>query len=233
MQIDSRTSSVTSQSVGQWHIPPISSKTTNVDQHIQSVDEGLRHIADGIPNPLLRRTLISAASQAIHNSRTEMRRISKNQIFQSVPHTSVFGKIIFRTQIIEHTISLGDESSVQSETRTSFTFHPAPWLLRLGVRYGLKAMAVNHHKTWQYNISPVNVRPDDSLVFHFCEMGNTEAVRELLERQQASVHDVDSNGWTLLHVSFIQVLSFKWWLLLKCCDLHSSCPYLIKSELTI
>lgn len=165
------------------------------------MDEGLRRIADGIPNPLLRRTLISAASQAIHSSRTEIRRISKNRVFQSVPHTSVFGKIIIRNQVIERTISVGDESSVQSETQTSFTFHPAPWLLRLGIRYGLKAMAVNHHKTWQYSISPVNVRPDDSLIFRFCEMGNTEAVRELFERQQATVYDVNSNGMTLLHVS--------------------------------
>lgn len=165
------------------------------------MDEGLRRIADGIPSPLLRRTLISAASQAIHSSRTEMRKISKNQVFQSVPHTSVFGKIIFRTQVIERTISVGDESSVQSETQTSFTFHPAPWLLRLGIRYGLKAMAVNHHKTWQYSISPVNVRPDDSLIFRFCEMGNMEAVRELFERQQATVYDVNSNGMSLLHVS--------------------------------
>lgn len=195
--------------MGEWHIPPISSQTADVDQHIQSVDEGLSRIADGIPNPLLRRTLITAASQAIHSSRSEMRKIPKQKVFHSEPYTSMFGKIIFRTQVIEHTISVGDESSVQTETQTSFIFLPAPWLLRLGIRYGLKAMAVNHHKTWRYSISPINVRPDDSLVFRFCEMGNTEAVRELFERQQATIYDVNSDGMTLLHVSFNGALSIE------------------------
>jgi hypothetical protein len=68
-------------------------------------------------------------------------------------------------------------------------------------------MAVNHHKTWQYSISPVNIRPDDSLVFRFCQMGNTEAVRELFDRQQATIYDVNSDGMTLLHVSLNEALS--------------------------
>lgn len=62
-------------------------------------------------------------------------------------------------------------------------------------------MAVNHHSTWQYSISPVCVRPDDSLIFRFCELGNTEAVRELFIRGEASLHDINTDGMTLLHVS--------------------------------
>lgn len=196
-----KTGGTTSQSSSEWRMSPISSQTADLDQHPQAVDEGLHHLAEGIPNPLMRRTLMSAASNAIQSSRTEMQSMQKNKVFHSKPCVTPFGKVIFRTEVIEHTISLAGESSVQTETRTSFIFHPAPWLLKLGLRYGLKAMAINHHRTWQYNISPVYVRPDDSVIFRFCQLGNTEAVRELFVRGEASVHDINTNGMSLLHVS--------------------------------
>lgn len=187
---------------------PIYSESSDIDQHIQSVSEGLHRMAEEIPDLLMRRTLVSAASGVIKSSSAQIRSLPKNKIFQSEPYETLFGKVILRTQMIEHTISVADESNVQTETQSSFIFHPAPWLLRLGIRYGLKAMAINHHRTWQYSISPINVRPDDSIIFRLCDTGNTEAVRELFSMQQASVYDVDTNGMSLLHVSFPKPIDF-------------------------
>ncbi|KAL3444690.1 hypothetical protein BJX65DRAFT_310689 [Aspergillus insuetus] len=173
--------------------------TQDPDEYIQSAEEALHRLADNIPNAMMRRALLPAAKDVIECSRMSIRNLENTETFSSKPRETLFGTIRFQTQITEHIVDFGDEQASQTETRTSFIFHPAPWLMRLGLRYGLKAMAMNHHKTWRYTIQPVRAVPDDSLIFAFCRIGNVDAVRELLKRGYASVVDVNTNGWTPLH----------------------------------
>ncbi|KAL2851042.1 nucleoside phosphorylase domain-containing protein [Aspergillus pseudoustus] len=171
------------------------------NQYIQSAEESLRRLEGSIPSAVMRRVLIPAASDLIERSRSEIRNLRGTRTACSKTRETMFGTIVFETQITKHQIILDDEEKSRTKRKTTFIFHPARWLLWLGVRYGLKTMATNHNSTWRYTIQPVRAVPDDSLIFSFCERGNVDAVRELFTRRQASVYDVDTEGWTPLHVS--------------------------------
>ncbi|KAL2813585.1 nucleoside phosphorylase domain-containing protein [Aspergillus granulosus] len=168
-------------------------------QHIRSIEQGLQRLGGGIPNAMMRRALIPAAREVIGRDRSEVRNLQNRRFLESKPRRTMFGTIRFQTQITKHMVIMGDKETNRTETKTSFIFHPAPWLMRLGLRYGLKAMAINHHRTWRYTIQPVHTVPDDSLIFLFCRTGNVDAVRQLLARGDASVFDIDSDGLTPLH----------------------------------
>ena len=51
------------------------------------------------------------------------------------------------------------------------------------------------------NIQPFNLRDEDSLIFEFCSKGNVDGIKSLFSRGEASPFDVDSDGWTPMHVS--------------------------------
>ncbi|KAL2847502.1 nucleoside phosphorylase domain-containing protein [Aspergillus pseudoustus] len=179
----------------------VSESTTTTHDTNQHINEALRCLERGIPNKMMRRALIPAATDMIESSRNALQNLPLTRYFESKPRDTMFGTLYFQTKTVEYQKTIEQETTSQTETRTSFVFHPAPWLLRLGLRYGLKAMAINHHRTWQYTIRPVHAVPDDSLIFSFARRGNVDAVRELLLRREASVFDVDTTGWTPLHTA--------------------------------
>jgi hypothetical protein len=122
----------------------------------------------------------------------------------------MFGTIIVQIQVKNWLIVVEGESSTRLETKTSFIFHPASWLIRIGLKYGIETAAISLQKGWQYRITPVRAVQDDSLIFQFCETGNVDAVRELFGRGLASVLDANSSGWRPLNVSgFIALLAVR------------------------
>ncbi|KAL4909682.1 nucleoside phosphorylase domain-containing protein [Aspergillus multicolor] len=154
-------------------------------------------IKRAVPTPALEQSLVPAALGAAQIGYREMTR--ESPVVQSKPRRMFFGTIYYRRQIVRKQTTVGDETADQTETKTSIIFHPASWFTRLGVRYGFSAMASYQRGSWQYNLKPVYARPDDSLIFRLCETGNTEAVREMLTGGEASIHDTDTRGWSLLH----------------------------------
>lgn len=95
-----------------------------------------------------------------------------------------------------------DDEDCQYEQESSFRILPAQWLLKLGFNY---AYNISTHDSstqgWQWCIKPINLVPNDASILTFCEQGNLEKVRDLFSRNLASVRDVDSRGFTPLHVS--------------------------------
>ena len=89
----------------------------------------------------------------------------------------------------------------EQEHETSYTIYPAPWLIRMGLRCGLRLSFSSGIKGWKNALQPLYLVPDDALIFKFCIQGNVSAVKELLSGGQASVRDIDSKGCTPLHVS--------------------------------
>lgn len=88
------------------------------------------------------------------------------------------------------------------EEETHYTLHPALWLVRLGIRYGVRLKIMSSStQDWNFNLSPYPTVPDDSLIFKFSNEGNVAAIRKLLSDGQASIRDTDSTGCTPLHVS--------------------------------
>ena len=120
---------------------------------------------------------------------------------------SVFGTALFiRRTTYEvrkegHTIV----SNTCIGSQISVVFHPSQWLLRLGCRTGLRAALQHSAKGWDFTIATTRPVPDDSLVFDLCKAGSVEGVKALFKRGEASPMDIDSRGYTPLHVSFLHL----------------------------
>ena len=74
--------------------------------------------------------------------------------------------------------------------------------MRLGLAYELHLALFHSSRGWKGSLQTYQPVPDDSLIFEFCRTGNVEGVQLLLSRKEASIWDVNSHGWTPLHVSF-------------------------------
>jgi hypothetical protein len=187
----------------QWKVSSMASTINNMDQHIMSLQEEMRRL-NNITNPFLREVLVSAVAGTIKNNSTAFKKNSKkSRRFHNSLTRFRFGTIISQTQTVKHSMTIDDENSTQYETKTSFIFYPASWLMSIGFKYGIEATATNSNTGWQFHILSVRAVQDDSLIFRFCESGNVDAVRELFEGGHASVVDINSDGWRPLHVSNI------------------------------
>lgn len=110
-----------------------------------------------------------------------------------------------KTNVLESSFST-DGFKVGNDTKyehvTSFCASPLPWLVKLGMGYGLR---VNFNNSaiwgWKYSLNTFRQVPDDAMIFEFCKRGNLSGVHTLLSRGSASVRDTDSRGRTALYVS--------------------------------
>ncbi|KAL2844150.1 nucleoside phosphorylase domain-containing protein [Aspergillus pseudoustus] len=87
------------------------------------------------------------------------------------------------------------------ESETSYTLYPAEWVLRLGIKLGIRLIVSQSLSGWKCSLEPIRVVSNDSLVMTFCKQGNLDAIRTLFERGEASPNDTITFGWTLLHIS--------------------------------
>ncbi len=95
-----------------------------------------------------------------------------------------------------------DDEDYQYEHESTVRILPAQWLLKLGFNYAY-TFSTNDSLTkgWQFCVKPISLVPDDASIFRFCRQGNIKGVRDLISKDLASVRDVNSDGWTALHVS--------------------------------
>lgn len=115
-----------------------------------------------------------------------------------------FGAVYFRSTTFKTRKSFESgkwQSNDPYEFETYFTWHPAPWLMRLGIKFGVNASVSKSYRGWKNTLNTFSAVPDDSLIFEFCKTGNISGVQTLLTRGHASVRDTDTQGWTPLHVS--------------------------------
>ncbi|RYP62973.1 hypothetical protein DL771_009500 [Monosporascus sp. 5C6A] len=98
----------------------------------------------------------------------------------------VLGSIWVRTSTLR-TEDGSDPSAGKLEVVTSFIFYPASWLTRIGLGYGTEAN-LNYSATggWKFNITPVRAVSENALIFDLCRRGETQAVKLMLERGDAS-----------------------------------------------
>lgn len=101
-----------------------------------------------------------------------------------------------------------EELDYQEESEFRFSMHPAQWLVRLGLRYGLRMALTRSSTEWKHTLQSFRPVPDDSLIFEFCKRGNIDGIRHLLSRKEASIWDTNSKGYTPLHVSLFNLVKF-------------------------
>jgi hypothetical protein len=117
---------------------------------------------------------------------------------------NIFGLLGFRfTTLTKPMGSHNNPRGVETSTKISVVFHPATWLIRLGLNSGLEAVMTQAKQGWKFALEPIRAVKDDAVIFKFCVDNNLEAVQELLSRGDASVLDTRSDGMRPLHVSWI------------------------------
>lgn len=188
-----------------WDFTSIASDIDDLEPHLNALQKELHRIKANVANPLVKSVLISGVTQAVKNNQQMLRSSQVMESFLVSYYNTRFGRIISRIRTDRKTIRAAKDGEICThyKTTTSFIFHPASWLIRIGFKYGLEAMITKSQAGWQYNILPVRSVPDDALVFEFCKLGNVDAVRELFRRGDASVLDVNRDGWRPLHVCVI------------------------------
>ena len=88
------------------------------------------------------------------------------------------------------------------EYENIFRLIPPSWLARFGFTYGLSGRILQSPLSGPtVALDVVRSVPDDAVIFNLCREGNLGCVQALLNRGQASVKDVDSQGRTPLYVS--------------------------------
>ncbi len=140
------------------------------------------------------------------------KRVHKRRRIRCPYQSTVTVKDIFigriRLQTDTYQIRTGLSTSGESlfstdllERETRFIFHPAQWLLRGGLRYGIDVLFTQATQGFTYQLRTLRTVPDDSLIFEFCQKGNLDGIISLFRRKEASPWDVNSYGLTPLHVS--------------------------------
>jgi hypothetical protein len=126
-------------------------------------------------------------------------------VYRHSESRSIFGTVLFITRTTYRVVftsvsTVGERTDEKVNSQISIIYHPSQWLLKLRVGWGLVAAVQTSSVGWKFKMSSTCPVPDDSLVFEFCKNGNIDGVRLLFDRREASPMDVDSRGYTPLHV---------------------------------
>jgi hypothetical protein len=117
--------------------------------------------------------------------------------FASSKTKTLFGTIYFNSKVYE--------GRGVSRYENLYMFHPANWLVSLGMKSSFDAMISKSTQGWKNNLSSRTFRavPKDALIIQYCANGDIEGIKTLLARGDASIMDRCPFGFTLLHVSKI------------------------------
>ena len=139
-----------------------------------------------------------AVRQTLTNDTLTIRKSTSQTFFGSVVTTT--RKRYLRSRFVDDDAL--DDEEYEYEQESSFRILPAQWLLKLGFNYAYN-FSTHDSSTqgWQWCIKPINLVPDHAPILEFCKQGNLEGVRDLFSQNLASVRDVNSDGYTPLHVS--------------------------------
>ncbi|KAF7927760.1 uncharacterized protein EAE98_006142 [Botrytis deweyae] len=125
---------------------------------------------------------------------------SVSKSFNQYKTNFLLGTLNFRTISTTRRYNDDDGTDDADNSTTTKTFLVELLMGFTTCRKGLRFMATSNFD--RYALDVVRRRPDDSAIFELCRYGNVQAVRRLLDRGEASVHDVDEDGESLLHIAF-------------------------------
>jgi hypothetical protein len=123
-----------------------------------------------------------------------------------------FGKFTFCTrsfrvtrQYFEDTVTEDDDVNhqddiCQEETEISFTAVPSSWLVKLGLRSQLQFVGTLSTQGWKHIVHIFRRVGDDAPIFNNIKLGRVDLVKDILRKKEFTLHDVNSWGYTPLHV---------------------------------
>lgn len=117
-------------------------------------------------------------------------------------HSSTSRRILFGTIVF---ISKAYEERGVPCYENLFMFHPADWLIWLGLRSSLDILITKSIRGWKNNLNSRTFRAvsNKASIFQLCKIGDVEGIKTLFANGDASVMDRNSGGVTPLHVSTI------------------------------
>ncbi|CZR52451.1 uncharacterized protein PAC_02328 [Phialocephala subalpina] len=172
---------------------------------IRQAQDGIERAQDGIKQvQILRRDTETRDMSLASRSKLVPRqwRVLTTNCSQTMK--SLFGDLTIQTTTFETIVDRGEgreHNDHLAQSRTRIIFRPAAWLVRFGLAYEFQLGLARSSRSWKTILQVFQPVPDDSLIFEFCRLGNTQGVQTLLSRKQASVWDTNSYGWTLLHIA--------------------------------
>ena len=137
-----------------------------------------------------------SADKWVKNSSTE-------SIWNLIKNTT-FGTISIRTTTVSYVRKIvdGPHSEKKKISATTVRFLPAPWLTSLGTVFRRQRLefftGTGSHSIPHWNLSTVNIIPEDSEIMQACHRHDLGAIRDLFDRGCASPYDVDQEGRSLL-----------------------------------
>ncbi|QSZ36037.1 hypothetical protein DSL72_007161 [Monilinia vaccinii-corymbosi] len=109
----------------------------------------------------------------------------------------LLGTFSYKTTSTTHRYDDNDVKDNTNNPTTIKTFVVEFLVGFIACRKGLRVMMTDSFD--RYSLDVIRKRPNDSEIFNLCLNGNVNAVKLLLDHGEASIHDVEENGSSLLH----------------------------------
>ncbi|KAF5870317.1 uncharacterized protein Bfra_009701 [Botrytis fragariae] len=122
---------------------------------------------------------------------------SVSRSFDQYKTSFLLGTLNFRTISTTHRYSDDDGTDDADNSTTTKTFLIELFMGFTTCRKRFRFMMSSNFD--QYALDVVRRRPNNSEIFRLCKRGNVQGVKKLLDRGEASIHDINEKGESLLH----------------------------------
>ena len=175
------------QALYQWVENFISNEKPNLEGLVSKEEVGLQSSDTNLHRE------VSCHRRSIRKSPSDRNKLT----LASSTRQTLFGNILIQSKVYE--------KCGVSYYENLYTFHPADWLIWLGMQTSWDILISNFIRGWKYNLSSRSFRAvsGDALIFELCKKGEVEGIKSLFARGEASVMDRAPTGFTPLHVSVI------------------------------
>jgi hypothetical protein len=114
----------------------------------------------------------------------------------------IFGTVRLHSRNYKISSPSPDHKLYEDEETTSYlTIRPAPWIVALGLKYGINMTISQSSTSWKHILQTFRPVRDDADIFMNVKWDDGEEVSDLISRGEASIWDMNSMGRTPLMVS--------------------------------
>jgi hypothetical protein len=108
---------------------------------------------------------------------------------------TIFGTVRLHTRNYKIS-SPGPTSSEDEETTSHLTIRPAPWVVALGLQYGINMTFSQSSTSWKHMLQTFRPVQDDAEIFKQVKWYDEEEVSDLISQGKASIWDTNKMGRT-------------------------------------
>jgi hypothetical protein len=180
----------------------------------RGISNALQKAIDSLPQP----TTLANSIQLQHSKFLPHRHNeTKKQIRKSVvDKKTFFGTVSINSRTFE--VSRKDifksstfHEDLEEETRTWITVRPAPWIVSMGLKYGINAFITQSDTSWKHTLNTFRPVSDDAHIWKLIKWAidedDAQEIMKYMARGETSIWDTSPNGSTPLMVSNYCIIS--------------------------